>query len=279
MAIPVVYAKALQRAAEILGGKRQLRERLRVPMSYLEAWMAGGEQPPMDVFLKTVDIISAAGAPENARYLANGVQNSRELRREAAVLRAAAQRTQERARAIYDSILAAQATAAPRPRSALGFLQQKFDPRDGRAMIESALDAAITVTHADKGNAQLVCPEGLRLVVQRGFDQAFVDFFALVTDQASACGRAISEGKRVVLADVAASPFIAGTPSAQVLQRARVRAVQSTPLFATSGELLGVLSTHYERPHAPSDGELDALDHVALRAAFWLEGGVLEATK
>ena len=54
-----VQVRALRRAAEILGGKDKLRAALRVPMSSLDQWLDGKVAPPMDVFLKAVDIISS----------------------------------------------------------------------------------------------------------------------------------------------------------------------------------------------------------------------------
>jgi hypothetical protein len=55
-----VYLRTLTRAAEILGGEEKLRDYLHVPMHRLEAWLAG-ERPPMDVFLRAVDLVSASG--------------------------------------------------------------------------------------------------------------------------------------------------------------------------------------------------------------------------
>jgi hypothetical protein len=50
-------ASVLHRAASHLGGTRQLRMYLRVSALSLGVWMAGGEPPPRDVFLKAVDVI------------------------------------------------------------------------------------------------------------------------------------------------------------------------------------------------------------------------------
>src|SRR4051812_14442560 len=55
-----VYQRTLSRAADILGGKEKLRASLRAPMHRLEAWLAG-ERPPMDIFLRVVDLIAASG--------------------------------------------------------------------------------------------------------------------------------------------------------------------------------------------------------------------------
>src|SRR5205085_12479698 len=54
-----VYVRALRRAADILGEKQALRAALHVPLARLDEWLAGKSDPPMDIFLKAVDIISA----------------------------------------------------------------------------------------------------------------------------------------------------------------------------------------------------------------------------
>ena len=77
----------------------------------------------------------------------------------------------------------------------------------------------------------------------------------------------------MVVADVKSDPIFAGADVAEVMEGARVRAVQSTPLVGAAGEILGMLSTHYERPRQPRPQEFEVLDHIARRTAFWLDGG------
>lgn len=53
-----VHAEALRAAAERIGGERALARYLRVSMPDLFAWMrAGAEPPPINVFLKAVDLL------------------------------------------------------------------------------------------------------------------------------------------------------------------------------------------------------------------------------
>ena len=52
-----VYARTLQKAAELSGGQKQLARMLRVPLAELEKWIAGEAAPPMSVFLKAIDFV------------------------------------------------------------------------------------------------------------------------------------------------------------------------------------------------------------------------------
>lgn len=55
--MPDVYEKTLARAADIAGGEAELALRLNVTPSHLHLWIAGVNRPPLDVFLKAVDIV------------------------------------------------------------------------------------------------------------------------------------------------------------------------------------------------------------------------------
>jgi meiotically up-regulated gene 157 (Mug157) protein len=55
--VPNVYARTLQRAAEIAGGEQQLALRLKVTPSYLALWLRDSAQAPPYVFLRAVDLL------------------------------------------------------------------------------------------------------------------------------------------------------------------------------------------------------------------------------
>lgn len=81
------------------------------------------------------------------------------------------------------------------------------------ALLPRALDGALALMGADFGNVQLLDPVtgSLRIVTQSGFDAEFLDYFAVVDDGHSACGRAAKQRAQTVIADVTTEP---GTRSA-----------------------------------------------------------------
>jgi signal transduction histidine kinase/ActR/RegA family two-component response regulator len=81
----------------------------------------------------------------------------------------------------------------------------------------------------------------------------------------------MNAAKRVVVGDVATSELFAGQPALDVLLDAGVRAVQSTPLVASDGSVLGMVSTHFSRPHMPDERTLRLLDLLARQAADYLQ--------
>ncbi len=155
----------------------------------------------------------------------------------------------------------------------LGDVSARLLPRaDLRERLLDVLDLAIELTRADMGHVQLLDPASgtLEIAVQRGFGSEFLELFGRAR-AVGACAVALARRQRVLVADVANDPLFAGTPARDVLQRAGVRAVQSTPLIARSGEVLGMLSTHFRRPGRPGDHALHLLDVLARQAADFIE--------
>jgi PAS domain S-box-containing protein len=139
--------------------------------------------------------------------------------------------------------------------------------------LNTVVDTAIAITGADKGNLQLLDPTTrvLTIAAQRGFEDPFLNFFASVRDDASACAAAMRSGERVIVEDVRESEIFAGQASKNVLIDAGVCAVTSTPLMASTGTLLGMISTHFAEPHRPSERELHLIDLLARQTADYLE--------
>jgi PAS domain S-box-containing protein len=138
-------------------------------------------------------------------------------------------------------------------------------------LLDEVLDASITLMNADFGNIQLVdeTTGALRIVAQRGFRQEFLDHFDSVHDGSAACGEALRRRSRVIIEDVFAAPCLQSHLA--IVAAAGVRAVQSTPLFGGGGRMLGIISTHFRRPHGPSEHELRFMDLYASQAVQLIE--------
>jgi len=139
--------------------------------------------------------------------------------------------------------------------------------------LDEVLAAAIAFTGADKGNIQLFDPasDALVIVAHRGFNESFLRFFASVHDENAACAVAMHSAQRVIVEDVTRSEIFSGKSSLQVLLDAGVRAVQSTPLVSSAGEVLGMISTHFSVPHHPGERALRFMDLLARQTADYLE--------
>ena len=141
------------------------------------------------------------------------------------------------------------------------------------------LDAAITLLSADAASVQMLDTdhESLLLLSWRNFHPSSAAFWQRVTARAdSACGWALRDNRRVVVPDIESCELMAGTQDQQEYRRSGIRAVQSTPLCSRSGKPLGMLSTHWRKPHVPTEEDFRLFDVLARQAADLIERTLAE---
>jgi chemotaxis methyl-accepting protein methylase/GAF domain-containing protein len=147
-----------------------------------------------------------------------------------------------------------------------------LDTRTVQELVDLALDAVISLHHADFGNVQLYDAQAsvLRIAAQRGFDNWFLEHFAQVDARhASACGQALALGERVSFEDIETEKSAESLRAAAT--RAGFRAVQSTPLTTAGGTPLGMISTHFRQPRRLTDVEHRLTDIVAHALSLAIE--------
>lgn len=145
---------------------------------------------------------------------------------------------------------------------------------DTEALYRKIVDAAATIMGSDAASMQMLHPgrSELRLIASKGFHPESAGYWEWVLlDSASTCGVALNSGKRVMVPDVEACEFMAGTRDLDECRRSGVRAVQSTPLVSRAGRLLGMISTHWRVPHDPTESDVQRLDLLARQAADLIE--------
>lgn len=142
------------------------------------------------------------------------------------------------------------------------------------AIFDHILTAAVDLMSADCASIQMLDPESgtLRLLGFRGFHAASAEAWRLVDAVSeSTCGAALRNSGRVVIPDVETCEAMAGSADLEAYRRSRIRGVQSTPLLSRSGELVGMISTHWRQPHTPSERDLRIFDLLARQAADAIE--------
>jgi PAS domain S-box-containing protein len=147
------------------------------------------------------------------------------------------------------------------------------------SLYEQILGAAMELMASDAASVQMLAADhtSLRLIAWRNFHPDSAAFWQRVAAGAgSTCSKALSDIERVVVADVEASAFMAGTEDQHEYRRSGIRAVQSTPLRSRSGRLLGMLSTHWRTPHEPTEEDFRFFDVLARQAADLIERTLAE---
>jgi two-component sensor histidine kinase len=148
--------------------------------------------------------------------------------------------------------------------------------RDGAGLpdcMNGIVDTAISLSGADKGNIQTFdATSGSPMIAaQHGFDAPFLEFLSSASDAKAACGEAAQMTGPVIVEDVASTNIVGGRPSLHVIKDAGLRALISLPLMSSSGELLGVLSVYFGRPHRPTERDIHFLGLLTRQAADYLE--------
>jgi PAS domain S-box-containing protein len=141
------------------------------------------------------------------------------------------------------------------------------------------LGAAIELMASDAASVQMLAADHtwLRLLAWRNFHADSAAFWQRVEVGAGCtCSQALGDNERVVVADVEACAFMAGTQDLEEYRRSGIRAVQSTPLRSRSGRLLGMLSTHWRTPHDPAEEDFRFFDVLARQAADLIERTLAE---
>jgi two-component sensor histidine kinase/CheY-like chemotaxis protein len=140
--------------------------------------------------------------------------------------------------------------------------------------LEEIVGAAIDILGADKGIIQLRDPRSGKLIIagQKGFGEPFLSAFAKFHEQEPlAWGKELDLYNRVIVEDVNVSEIFAHSPALDLLLAAGVRAMQSTPLVGSTGQVSGMISTYFGQPHQPAARELRMLDLLARQAADCVE--------
>jgi hypothetical protein len=164
---------------------------------------------------------------------------------------------------------------ARRAEPALGFGAAR-DRRVGRGnrseVLAAVLSQTLAVVGAGMGNVQIAdrAEGGLRIERHTGHTADFVDFFAHVGDEGTACAKAARDMSQVTVQDVATDPVFAEDAREAIL-RAGSRACHSVPLTTSSGLVVGMVSAHLERPlRGLTRAQTKELAVVGAEAGEWL---------
>ena len=121
------------------------------------------------------------------------------------------------------------------------------------------------------GLLSLQLPDSKRIQVEAslGFDEEFLKDLTDGPASVSVHGLCFQQRRRVIVDNVETDP--AYSAFRHIARRGGFRAVHSTPLITRSGNIVGILSTYFRRPHRPSDRAIRLIDVCARQAADYIE--------
>ncbi|MFL6216105.1 MAG: ATP-binding protein [Blastocatellia bacterium] len=146
---------------------------------------------------------------------------------------------------------------------------------DVKLLLDEVLRSAMAVHGTGMGLLSLCESErdGINVMVHSGFDERFLKLIEWVPAGGGACGTCYAERRRVIIEDVELDPVFDDYREAARI--AGFRACHSTPLLTRNGNIIGVLSVHFDKPHRPSERETRLMDLYARMAADIIENARL----
>lgn len=109
----------------------------------------------------------------------------------------------------------------------------------------------------------------LRVHASKGFSGASLAFMDNIRPGLGACGAAVQQRARVVVADTEIDPRY--EDFREVARREGFRSVHSTPIRHSDGSVLGTLTVQVEAPRSPTEREIRLADLVAGLAAVFID--------
>lgn len=132
---------------------------------------------------------------------------------------------------------------------------------------------------SESASIQMLDANGdLQLLAHWGYDPRSAAYWQTVDARShSTCGIALTTGERVMVHDVEDSGLASDSGDLQSYRWTGMRAIQTTPLLSRSGKPIGMISTHWKRPHSPSQRDLKLFDVLARQAADAIERTMAQA--
>lgn len=127
------------------------------------------------------------------------------------------------------------------------------------------IDAAISITKADRGTIQFVDEHTatLKWMASRGFDQSFLNHVATGLIDKDGYGKILNSNDRIIIKDITQNSTLIKSSILQTFLKEGIRAVQFTPLKTHAGKTLGILATYYHAVFIPQSRDLQMLDLLA----------------
>jgi PAS domain S-box-containing protein len=142
------------------------------------------------------------------------------------------------------------------------------------ALYRRILGAAAVLMRSDFASMQKFDTDRceLRLLAYKGFSPSAAAGWERVGPGSNiSCAVAMRTVERTIVSNVETCDFMVGTADLAIYRDLGIRSMQSTPLTSRGGGLIGMISTHWRKPHEPTERDLRLLDVLARQAADLIE--------
>jgi GAF domain-containing protein len=152
------------------------------------------------------------------------------------------------------------------------YLLKKLHDPELNELLDNLLQQAMMMSETKAGTLQLLNTTNhtLQIATSFGLSKEFITHFSTVScDDGSVCGRALAKGETIIIDDLTTDRSFAR--HLNLALQNNIRAVQSTPLIASSGKIVGMISVHFSAPKKIPKTRLQAFESFCQKAADKIE--------
>jgi two-component system CheB/CheR fusion protein len=145
---------------------------------------------------------------------------------------------------------------------------------DSQKLLQATLEMVMKLSEAEAGLLQVPQKnsETLVLLAHQGAPAPLLEQLdAVTTHRLAFSGDSLRRGERLVVHEINSNPLFAGAPALEILRAAGLRALESIPVLASDGQLLGLFSIYWSKPPTVDPGKARLLDFVLRQTADLLE--------
>jgi len=151
-------------------------------------------------------------------------------------------------------------------------LKSKLNDEQLNEVFDNLLQQAIIICGTKAGTLQLINKKNntLEIASSFGLSPEFIEYFKVVTcDDGSVCGRALQKQETIFIEDLTTDKLFA--KHLNLALQNNIIAVRSTPLISSLGNVIGMISVHFNTPRKLSKNSIEEIDSFCRKAADKIE--------
>ena len=151
-------------------------------------------------------------------------------------------------------------------------LKSKLNSEELNEVFDNLLQQAMIICGTKAGTLQLINKKNntLEIVSSFGLSPEFIEHFKVVTcDDGSVCERALQKKETIFIEDLTTDRFFA--KHLYLALQNNIIAVRSTPLITSVGNVMGMISVHFNTPKKLSKNSIEEIDSFCRKAADKIE--------
>ncbi|WP_454783592.1 ATP-binding protein [Legionella sp. WA2022007384] len=141
------------------------------------------------------------------------------------------------------------------------------------ALNKLIIETTTTIMQSNCVSLHTYIPEkkGLELTAWQGFEDSTIQLLQWISSHDVSTYALAMKEKRSILVDIDHCEFLLNPKLLVTYRILGICSVLSSPLFSHSGELLGVISTHWNTVHEPSERDLSLMNVILRQSADLME--------